>query len=140
MMEFGAAPPRGIELDYAEVASDLTTTSTAPVDADGLLVTFIAPATPVKLRFWCRGVKHSVAGSLVGVALTSGDGVTTYANKFADCRVTTGEYDADLEARLSALTPGQEYTFRVRFWAGTAGTATMKAVSGSRAFIEAVTT
>src|SRR5215468_10804383 len=63
-----------IELGYAERTSNMTTTSTTPVDVTGLSVTVDVGARPILVKFDCGAIGSSAATGIGEVAILE-DGV-----------------------------------------------------------------
>ena len=63
----------GIELGYAEITSNFTTTSTGTqVDVAGLSVAVVTADRPITIEFYCSQIFHSAAGAAPSLRLLEG--------------------------------------------------------------------
>lgn len=132
-------PSGGTELAYAEITTSFTTTSTSPVDVTGLSVSCAVGERPVNLVF-SGAIGNTVTGAYArlfmvanGVSRVFAGGPSAVANEF---RSYHRSY------RVSGLTPGTVYTFKVQL-ASVAGGGTSSVYGDTttdRASIAVVTT
>jgi hypothetical protein len=105
-------------------ATTATGTAAQAVDVTGLSVTFKAPAQPVRLIVCLSTILNNTAGGIPTVYLTKNDNTelsrwkahNTAANEVATCNI---------DYLLEGLTPGTEYTYKVKFCAAVASTTTI---------------
>lgn len=125
---FGGA---GSELGYAEITVEENTSSSSLVDVPGLSVTFVAGERPVML---CYGgaIKNNTTGAFARLQ--------AIADGFATSNITvpgTGSYLTQTrETRITGLTPGSTYIFKLQFQAIAGGTTFLYGDPNDRPFIQ----
>jgi hypothetical protein len=109
-----AAGGQGIELGYASALVPAGARSnTAYADIAGLTITFTARERPVALKFFHPFLQVGNAGAFGDIAITDAAGtVLGGAAYFASTAAAWGSLIA--ETRVSGLTPGTSYTYKLR--------------------------
>jgi len=125
-----------VEVGYAEITANQTTTATSEQDVTGLSVTFVAGSRPVVVEF-SGVVRHTTAGQGVGMYITDSANVVK-AFSWTTIPIANGEMPCVIKARLGNLVAGQTYTYKVRFRSFSAGTATVAAAATFPAKLHAV--
>lgn len=111
-------------LAYAEITSDVASISTA-ADVPGLSVTFTAGARPIWIEVWAaQWIQATAQGD--GAFILTDTVPTEYARTSATVATNAHMGPIAIKKRLSALTPGTSYTFKLRASAS-AGSLTIKA-------------
>lgn len=125
----------GVELGYAERASNFTTTNTssssvaAGSKVTSLLVTVTGQGRPVDVEFYSPSIHHSTAAQVITVYLVVNgvaQSTTLGQSAFISSPVNTLGRAVILKRRL-VLTEAVEYTFEVGLAGASAGTVTLTA-------------
>lgn len=128
-------PSGGTEIGYAEITTTTTTTSTTAVDIAGLSVTCVVGERPVVLSYG-GAMRNSLTGDFVRVQ--------AIANGFNTSNITvpgTGNYLTQTrETRVSGLTPGTTYTFKLQIMAIGGGSAQLYGDANDRPYLQVRTT
>lgn len=128
-------PCGGTEIGYAEITNTTTTTSATAVDIAGLSVTCKVGERPVMLSYG-GAMRNSIAGAFVRVQ--------AIANGFNTSNITvpgTGNYLTQTrETRVSGLTPGNTYTFKLQIFAIGGGSAQLYGDANDRPYLQVRTT
>lgn len=128
-------PCGGTELGYAELTNTTTTSSATAVDIAGLSVTCVVGERPVMLSYG-GAMRNSLSGSFARVQ--------AIANGFNTSNITvpgTGNYLTQTrETRVSGLTPGDTYTFKLQILAISGGSAQLYGDANDRPYLQVRTT
>jgi len=128
-------PCGGTEIGYAEITNTTTTTSATAVDIAGLSVTCKVGERPVVLSYG-GAVRNSLTGAFVRIQAV--------ADGFNTSNITvpgTGNYLTQTrETRVSGLTPGSTYTFKLQILAIGGGTAYLYGDANDRPYLQVRTT
>jgi hypothetical protein len=124
-------PCGGTELGYAEITAGFSTASSTPVDITGLTVTCKVGERPVVIAYGANMRNNNVGGfaRVYGVANSVLASNLTVAG-------TMGYLALSRETRVSGLTPGSTYTFKLQMAALTTGTADVYADTNDRPYIQ----
>lgn len=136
-LEIHAPRPPGSLIVRA--ASEVTPTAfSAEADISGLSITFVAPATEVRLRVQLPTIGQNTTAGRTTVKVT--DAANTEVRRVFDQNITNAQFASPnfTEARITGLTVGTSYTYKLRI-VTSAGTASFFAAANMPAFIEAVT-
>ncbi|GAA0260672.1 hypothetical protein [Rhodanobacter caeni] len=123
-------PIGGIELGYAEITSQFNTTSTTAVDVTGLTVTCVVGERPVIVTYG-GNMRNTTTGQSARVLLIANG--SNQSNLTAQGSV--GYIFLERETRISGLTPGASYTFKLQALAISSGTTQIYSDANDRAFI-----
>jgi len=121
----------GIELGYAEITANFTSTSTSPADVTGLGVTVSVGIRPIVIEFGAVGVASSTAGCIPIVAIQETSTVLRAANYPQGISIPT-----TFRKRLApaAGTHNYKIVFNLVAAVGT-GTITASSTNGCEAYI-----
>lgn len=125
----------GMSLGAPKRITNFTTTNVTNTSTTGnineLQKTIVGQGRPVKLTFYAPGVWHSVANTVVSVAIIRDAniiGSDTQVGTAKSSSTTTGE-PLVIIRETDPLVAGTSYTFTVRVWGAAAGTSTLVAAS-----------
>lgn len=124
---------RGLELGYAEITSDITTTNTSLVDIAGLATTVTVGARPIVIVVWAALVTHTVDQGAITVTIH--EGATELAR--GKVNVSGANNGAPMFVRSRKAPSAGAHTYKARWSITTAGTGTMF-VNGFPAHIQVI--
>ena len=126
MISVTTKPTSGVELGYAEITSDFTTTSTTPVDVTGLSTT-VNTGGPVIIEVFAPGWKNSGAngGILVSVWEDSTQ-VAVVAGNF----INLASASEPMIGKVRRVPTVGAHTYKVTAQATISGTVTINANTG----------
>lgn len=141
MSRIGITPDLGgRELQVASIVANATSTSVYPTytDVTGLSVTFVAGSRPIWLIASCEGLINNTVGSGAALGIQASD--NTALGRASVAKVGTANAGGGVTARvrLTGLTPGTSYTYKVGLAVITSGTATLAAGSDRPAYLSAI--
>lgn len=123
-------PVGGMELGYAEITSTFTTTSVTAVDVTGLTVTCVVGERPTIVTYG-GNIRNTTTGQSARVQLIG--------NSFNQSNLTVqgsvGFIYLERMTRISGLTPGTTYTFKLQALVISSGTTNLYSDPNDRAFI-----
>lgn len=121
------------ELGYAQIISNISTSSTAYVDT-GLSVTVTVGTRPLIVEAWCLGMWHSSANFLHRLRLY--DATAGVEIAYGDSRsIATSNSSSPRYVKARVTPPPGTRTYKVQYATVDAGTASMGATSTSPAFL-----
>jgi len=124
-------PAGGSELGYAEITSTFSTASTTAVDIAGLSVTVVVGERPIVMAYG-GNLRNTNAGGYARL-LAIANGVNSSNLTILG---TAGFQAMSRETRISGLTPGTSYTFKLQLMAITAGTAELYADANDKPYLQ----
>jgi hypothetical protein len=129
-------PCGGTELGYAEITSPFSTSSGSYVDVTGLSLSLMVGERPVMIEF--GGQIHNSTANCFAVVGLIANGVEVGSGSFLSTAAQYGTMTR--RARVSGLTPGSNYTFKLQLKQISGGTADIFGGSTQKGYIQVATT
>lgn len=117
----------GVELGYASITSDATRASTTFADVSGLSTTVTVGSRPIQIEFSCGNASNNGANAGVAVKILAGTSTIGGLQTF----FTAANVSTPLNRRIRHAPAAGSYTYKVQLATVFAGTATVKADSGT---------